>query len=96
MDWFEKLSAATHCLQREEIAADPDCIEQVLEILIKEDVEETVIQAGIDNPNCPLHLKEIGLTRLSDIDFRQSQETNTSICPIPWTHIGIQQNQKVV
>ena len=92
MNWFEKLSAATHCLQREEIAADPDCIEQVLEILIKEDVEETVIQAGIDNPSCPQHLKDIGLTRLADIDLRKTQETNTSICPIPWTHIGIQQN----
>lgn len=92
MDWFEKLSAATHCHQREEIAADPNCIERVLEILIKEDVEETVIYAGVNNPNCPEHLKVIGLERLEEIKKRKEQETNSSICPIPWTHIGIQQN----
>ena len=92
MDWFEKLSAATHCLQREEIASDPACIEEVLVILIKEDVEETVIQAGINNPNCPAYLREIGLGRLVEIETRKNQETNSSICPIPWTHVGIQQN----
>lgn len=92
MDWFNKLKNATHCQQREEIAADPNCIERVLEILIKEDVEETVIQAGILNPSCPEYLKEIGATRLLDIEHRKQQETNSSICPIPWTHIGIQQN----
>jgi sulfatase maturation enzyme AslB (radical SAM superfamily) len=92
MNWFEKLSAATHCHQREEIAADPTCLEEVLTILIKEDVEETVIQAGVNNPSCPKYLKEIGLNRLLEIEERKKQENNSSICPIPWTHIGIQQN----
>jgi len=92
MNWFEKLKEAEHCHQREAIASDPDCIEAVLEILIKEDVEETVIQAGISNPNCPDYLKNIGINRLQEIEIRKQNERNSSICPIPWTHIGIQQN----
>jgi sulfatase maturation enzyme AslB (radical SAM superfamily) len=92
MNWFEKLSAATHCEEREKIAQDLNCPENLLEILIKEDVEETVIEAGITNINCPDYLKEIGQTRLQEILRRKSEETNSSMCPIPWTHIGIQQN----
>ena len=92
MNWYDKLKEATHCHEREEIANHPDCPIELLAIFIADDVEETVITAAMDNQNCTEELRSKGQLRLENIQKQKNESFNSSICPIPWTHIGIQQN----
>ena len=86
MNYLERLKNAIQISDRIEIARDSDCDVRVLEILITQDVEFSVIEAAKSNPNCTTSLIEIANKRLAN--FSQ----NNTMCPIPWTHIAIQQN----
>ena len=92
MNWYTKLKEATHCHEREAIANHPECPVELLDIFIADDVEETVIAAAMHNQNCTEDLKAKGQLRLNSIQKQKNEIYNSSMCPIPWTHIGVQQN----
>jgi sulfatase maturation enzyme AslB (radical SAM superfamily) len=93
MSYLERLKNALHVEQRVELAADINCDLQVLEIMIREDVENIVVETAANNRNCPQYLRDIASSRFSNIKFAQENSTVIdSICPIPWVSIGIQQN----
>lgn len=90
-EWLDKLKNST-AEQRTEIATRKDCPEFLLDIMVRHDVEDEVITASISNSNCPVESIEIGKTRLTDILAKKNKYKNTSLCPLPWNHLQIQQN----
>lgn len=87
--WIDKLQNATESCQRIDIAEDPECSIQVLEIMIREDTEESVVLAASNNEKCPQYLKDVANSRFENDSQSKYQQ---AVCPIPWVHIGIQQN----
>jgi len=88
--WLDRLQNNKGANDRVEIASDHNCPQFLLEIMIRHDIEESVIEAVINNINCTDSLKELGKSRLETI--KVDKQNNDAICAVPWTHIGIQQN----
>jgi sulfatase maturation enzyme AslB (radical SAM superfamily) len=87
--WDNKLKNCESSADRCELASRSDCPDFMLEIMVLHDVEFDVIDAAINNPNCKPEIAVQGKMRLAAID---NKSKSTTICPIPWNHIAIQQN----
>lgn len=87
--WLKRLADSKTVFERIIIASDENCTFQVLEIMIRQDCEESVVMAAANNKNCPPEFKEVALSRFPP-DIKK--DLPPSMCAIPWTHIGIQQN----
>ena len=87
--WINALKEANSVSERVELIKKPNCPLSLIEMMVKHDVEPDVIQGGIEHPSCTEELKALGKKRLSNMSLN---ETGSTICPIPWDHIAIQQN----
>jgi len=93
MDYIEKLKNATHVSDRVILATDPECSTEVLAVMAKHDAELEVIKAVANNPSCPADIFQFCIDRLKSMSINYGVDINdTTICPIPWTHLSIQQN----
>lgn len=89
--WLEELKNCVDMADRMSLASRTDNI-NLLEILITHDIENDVIRAALGNVNCPDKLRLIGNSRLRTMVASCSTSEKSTICPIPWNHIVIQQN----
>ena len=87
--WESELKNCISSAERCELASRSDCPEFLLEIMVLHDVEQTVIETGINNPNCRPDVAKRGKIRLDEMINKSKSST---LCPIPWNHIAIQQN----
>lgn len=85
--WHDLLSASTYPEQRVDITLLDDCPEWMLEILITQDNDDSVILAAVEKTTND-ELKLLGETRAKKLQ----QSENNTLCPIPWNHLSIQQN----
>ena len=86
--WHDLLNGAETEVDRIEIAERPDCPVWLLEIMIKEDNSPIVVETAMHNANATEALKYIAFSRIRSL---QQSDTST-LCPIPWNHLEIQQN----
>jgi sulfatase maturation enzyme AslB (radical SAM superfamily) len=87
--WENELKNCMSSADRCKLASRSDCPEFLLEIMVLHDVESDVIEAGINNTNCKPEIVKQGRIRLDSIMYKSKA---TTLCPLPWTHLAIQQN----
>lgn len=85
--WIDLLNYATDSINRIDIVRRQDCPIWLLEIVIKNDSNLDVVEMAIKNPKCTIDLKNIGKKRID-----KTVKMPIALCPIPWTHLGIEQN----